>query len=158
MPLVAVERLYLETSVWNFLLADDAPEKQAATREFFELLSRRSWQILISALVTEEILNTPDESHRKRLLEAVRQRRPRTLPLTQEAQELAEKYILQGTLSRRHGVDAKHAAVAVVGRCDVILSWNLRHLVKVKTRREINAANLLNGYKMIEIATPEEML
>ena len=30
--------------------------------------------------------------------------------------------------------------------------------VKVKTRREINAANMLNGFRMIEIATPEEML
>ena len=40
----------------------------------------------------------------------------------------------------------------------MILSWNLRHLVKLKTRREINAANLLNGYKIIEIATPEELI
>ncbi|MBI4866063.1 MAG: hypothetical protein HY816_03845 [Candidatus Wallbacteria bacterium] len=78
--------------------------------------------------------------------------------MSDEALELAEKYILQGTLSRRSEVDAKHAAIAVVAGYDVILSWNLRHLVKVKTRREISAANLLNGYRMIEIATPEEML
>lgn len=69
-----------------------------------------------------------------------------------------EKYILQGTFSRRQELDARHVAAAVVAECDVIVSWNLRHMVKLKTRREVNAANLLNGYKMIEIATPEEML
>lgn len=67
-------------------------------------------------------------------------------------------YILQGTLSRRHLVDALHVASAVVADRDVVVSWNLRHLVKVKTRREVNAANLLNGYRTIEIATPEEMI
>jgi hypothetical protein len=36
--------------------------------------------------------------------------------------------------------------------------WNMQHLAKVKTRREINAANQLNGHKPIDIATPEEML
>ncbi|HPZ10241.1 MAG TPA: hypothetical protein PL110_19280 [Candidatus Eremiobacteraeota bacterium] len=29
-------KLYLDTSVINFLFADDAPEKQRVTQEFFE--------------------------------------------------------------------------------------------------------------------------
>lgn len=29
-------RLYLETSVWNFYFAEDAPEKRDITKEFFE--------------------------------------------------------------------------------------------------------------------------
>ncbi len=101
---------------------------------------------------------TRDDDRRAGLLEVVHKWQPRILPVSDEARELTEKYILQGTLSRRSEVDAKHAATAVVAGYDVIVSWNLRHLVKVKTRREISAANMLNGYKMIEIATPEEML
>lgn len=155
---MAVERLYLETSVWNFLFADDAPEKRLATERFFGLLPTRSWEIAISALVIKEVMATRDAGHRTRLVESIQQWKPRRLPVSEEALELAEKYILQGTLTKRQEIDARHAAVAVVAGYDVILSWNLRHLVKVKTRREINAANLLNGYKMIEIATPEEML
>jgi len=31
-------RLYIETTVPNFLFADDAPEKKAATEEFFKWL------------------------------------------------------------------------------------------------------------------------
>lgn len=155
---MAVERLYLETSVWSFLFAEDAPEKRQATEQFFELLPARRWEIAISELVIEEIVATRDANRRAGLLEVVRRWQPRNLAVSEEALELAEKYVLQGTLTKRQEVDARHVATAVVAGHDVILSWNLRHLVKVKTRREINAANLLNGYKMIEIATPEEML
>lgn len=33
-------KLYLETSVWNFYFADDAPEKRDITRQFFEQIQR----------------------------------------------------------------------------------------------------------------------
>jgi len=29
-------KLYLDTSVWNFYYADDAPEKMELTRQFFD--------------------------------------------------------------------------------------------------------------------------
>ncbi len=35
-PLAQQTRLYLDTSVLSFLLADDAPEKQVITQAFFE--------------------------------------------------------------------------------------------------------------------------
>jgi predicted nucleic acid-binding protein len=155
---VARERLYLETSVWNFLFADDAPEKQLVTKEFFALCPSRPWSLIVSQIVIDEIMDTPDVEHRARLLDAVHRQVPEFVDVSDEALELAEKYILQGTLSRRQEQDARHAAAAVVAECDVIVSWNLRHLVKLKTRREINAANMLNGYRMIEIVTPEELI
>jgi hypothetical protein len=34
---------------------------------------------------------------------------------------------------------------------------NMEHLVKLKTRREVNALNRLNGYPEVEIVTPEEV-
>ena len=54
--------------------------------------------------------------------------------------------------------DAQHVAIAVVRETDVVVSWNLEHIVKVKTRREVNAINQLRGYHAIELATPEEVL
>lgn len=152
------DRLYIETSVWNFLLVDDAPDKRAATEQFFDLVTPRQWEISISALVADEIAATPDPDRRSELQQLLIQRTPLVLPLSPPVFELAEKYIPQGTLSRKHLADALHVASAVVADRDVVVSWNLRHLVKVKTRREVNAANLLNGYRTIEIATPEEMI
>ncbi|MBI4866062.1 MAG: hypothetical protein HY816_03840 [Candidatus Wallbacteria bacterium] len=65
---MAVERLYLETSVWNFLLVEDAPERRAATERFFQILPARRWEIAISELVIDEITATRDENRRIGLL------------------------------------------------------------------------------------------
>ena len=54
--------------------------------------------------------------------------------------------------------DANHIAVASIHNCDVILSWNFKHIVKVKTKREVAGINLLKGYNSIDIYTPREII
>jgi hypothetical protein len=41
-------KLYLETSVWNFLFADDAPDKKAATEKLFSEIENGKYAIFIS--------------------------------------------------------------------------------------------------------------
>ncbi len=41
---------------------------------------------------------------------------------------------------------------------DLLLSWNFKHIVKMKTRRMVSATTRLAGYKEIEIWTPEEVI
>jgi len=62
-----------------------------------------------------------------------------------------------GVVPVRFRDDAVHIAVAVVNDLDVVVSWNLEHMVKLRTRTRVNAINRLNGYKEIEICTPEEV-
>ena len=50
--------LYLETSVWNFVFADDAPEKRDATKILFKEIREGKFEIYISDLVAAEIGNT----------------------------------------------------------------------------------------------------
>lgn len=50
--------------------------------------------------------------------------------------------------------DAVHIAIATVNSMDILVSWNFRHIVNLKTKREINAINLLNGYGHLEIVEP----
>ena len=40
---------------------------------------------------------------------------------------------------------------------DFLVSWNFRHMVKVKTKQMVNLINLQNGYKTIEIIAPPEL-
>ena len=35
--------------------------------------------------------------------------------------------------------------------------WNFSHLVKVRTRREVNLVNALEGYGPVEIVAPPEL-
>ncbi|MFH1051262.1 MAG: hypothetical protein V1779_10095 [bacterium] len=49
-------KIYLDTSVINFLFADDAPEKKEITIDFFEnFVNMNFYQTFISAYVIEEI-------------------------------------------------------------------------------------------------------
>jgi hypothetical protein len=45
-----------------------------------------------------------------------------------------------------------------VNNLDAILSWNFQHIVKMKTKREVVAINLIEGYKPIDIYTPGEVV
>ncbi len=49
-------KLYLETSVWNFYFADDAPEKKEITLPFFDEIKQGEYEIFISDMVIDEVL------------------------------------------------------------------------------------------------------
>ena len=54
--------------------------------------------------------------------------------------------------------DCQHIAAAILAGCDVITSWNFKHIVNVKTIRGVRAITNLEGYKMIEIWNPSVLL
>ena len=80
------------------------------------------------------------------------------LQLDAEALELANAYIAAAVLSPRMRADAQHIAIATIARVDVIVSWNFKHIVNLERIRGYNSVNLRNGYPMVEIRTPREVL
>jgi hypothetical protein len=60
-------------------------------------------------------------------------------------------------LSAKMRADAQHIAMATVGRVDVLVSWNFRHIVNLERIHGYNSVNLRKGYPMIEIRTPREV-
>jgi hypothetical protein len=53
--------------------------------------------------------------------------------------------------------DARHVAIATFYEIAYLVSWNFEHLVKVKTRRMVNSINILEGFREIEIVSPQEL-
>lgn len=53
--------------------------------------------------------------------------------------------------------DALHVAIATVNDIRYLLSWNFKHLVKVKTRRMVSLLNTNYEYSTIEIIAPPEL-
>jgi hypothetical protein len=80
------------------------------------------------------------------------------LDLTEEALELAERHIEAGVIGGAKRVDAQHIATATVHRVDVLVSWNFKHIVNLERIRGYNSVNLRNGYPLLEIRTPQEVL
>ena len=65
-------RIYLDTSVPNFLFADDSPENQEITIDFFKLyIETGRYSTFISEYVIAEINNTNDPSKKERLFQVI---------------------------------------------------------------------------------------
>ncbi|OQW90669.1 MAG: hypothetical protein BWK78_06450 [Thiotrichaceae bacterium IS1] len=148
-------KLYLETSAWNFYYAEDAPEKQAITRQFFARLP--NYEIFISELVHKEIARAKPE--RKRILSnLIEQHHPADLIINEAVLTLAASYRNKGVLPVKAVNDSIHAAIATVYEMDALISWNLRHLANLNRMQKINEVNLIQGYsRNLELITPVEV-
>ena len=150
-------KLYLETSVWNFYFADDAPEKREITQAFFDIIRQGGYEIFVSDAVIEEIGRANDEK-KQRLLNIIKEYDPKRLTINEEVMELSQKYILEEVFSANKVEDAIHAAVATVHEMDALISWNLKHLSNLEKMETINGINMKEGYfKRLELITPMEV-
>jgi hypothetical protein len=61
-------------------------------------------------------------------------------------------------LTAKMRADAQHIAIATAARVDVLVSWNFKHIVNLQRIHGYNSVNLRQGYPMIEIRTPREVL
>ncbi|MDP3766010.1 MAG: type II toxin-antitoxin system VapC family toxin [Nanoarchaeota archaeon] len=148
-------KLYIESSVFNFVFADDSPEKQKITKEFFAN-KLTNFDVYVSELVFNE-LNKTKEPKRSALLSLIANFPSKTLQTDKEAADLAEIYVKEKIIPEKFINDALHIAIATVNGIDIVVSWNMEHIVKVKTIVEVNKINLKKGYKQIIIVTPEEI-
>ena len=132
MPVIK-SKLYLETSIWNFLFVEDAPDKRKSTELLFQRISNDKHELYISDTVIAEI-EAASKSKKKQLLSAIEHYRPVQLASDKQVVELADIYLEAGVLSVTHYNDLLHLAFATTHDLNLLLSWNLKHLVKHKTR------------------------
>ena len=150
--------LYLETSFWNFIYADDAPEKRDATRRLLKEIKEGCYDIFVSEHVLAEISRTPDLKKRTLLEDSVRELNPTLLPANREVEELTAAYVRANFVSAKASTDLAHIAYASAYQCDVVVSWNLKHIVRLKTKVAVNGINKQLGYREVEIVVPEEVV
>ncbi len=150
--------LYIETSVWGFLLENNIPEKKRITEEFFEREKQKKDSLYISELVLFEINKISDENLKFKIMNKIRTVNPYILRYNSKIEDLAKKIIEMGTIPEKFVDDARHISYAIFYELDGIISWNMKHIVKFSTRKIVEAVCILNGFKKIEILTPEEVL
>ena len=124
-------KLYLETSVWNFFYADDAPEERDVTKYFFEYVDKGHYDVYYSDVVLFEI-NRAGESKRQILMELIRKYGLNELETTTEAENLADKYLEKKIIPAKKREDALHIGIATVAEVDAVITWNYRHLIGLR--------------------------
>ena len=152
------QRIYLDTSVISHLLHEDAPERMNDTLAFWEDLRAGRYEVMISEITMNE-LDRCGEPKRTELLNRLKELDYTFFPDTNEAEALANAYIEGGVLTRKSEDDCLHIATAVISGCSIIVSWNFKHMVKIKTIMGIRPINAARGYlNSLEIVTPTMML
>jgi len=147
------QRIYVDTSVVGGFF-DEKFEKE--TKLLFERLDNKEVVFVISEVLTSELENAPEWV--KTLLDKYSDDCFEKVPLTDEARELADKYILENVVGKTSYNDCCHIALATIHRVDVLASWNFKHIVNLTRIRGYNGVNLKNGYASIEIRNPKELI
>ena len=150
-------KLYIDTSVWNFALEAERRD-YFLTNSFFNYCAKsKDLSVYISDLVATEIDRASSEK-REKLLNLIDKFKPELFYSSNEAFELANIYVDEGLIPQKARDDAVHIAIASVNRCDFIVSWNFKHIVRAKTIKGVHLINLRESYGLIEITSPREFL
>ena len=150
--------IYVETSIPSFYYETrPEPKNQARrgwTRDWWELAK---WQDeLVSSLwVIREIESTP-EPKRTECIELLSD--IRLLQSAPEIDVLVEHYIENKVMPADADGDARHLAVATFWKCDVLASWNCKHIANANKTDHIRRVNAKLGYETPTLTTPLELL
>ena len=153
-----VSLIYVETSI---------PSYYFETRMPVEIRARRNWTIdwrdhsefderrVTSAAVLEELQRAP-EPKRQRCLDLISGLA--TLTYSNEVEEIIEAYHRHKVMPLEASADADHVALATFHRCDMLLTWNCRHIANANKFAHIRRINALLGYETPQLVTPLELL
>ena len=144
-------KIYVENSVIGGYYDDEFKEH---THKLFEDFKKGTYKPVISSQVIAELENgAPD--HVKENLETINYEE---YAVDDEMLKLAEKYMEQEIVSKNYYSDALHIAIATVIGVDVLVSWNFKHIVNLDKIKSFNSINLREGYNILEIRTPREVI
>jgi len=151
-------KIYIETSVVSHLDALDTPEKMADTLKLWEQIEAGMYEVYSSYLMLEEIgrCNEPKLSKLLKHLNEIEFNLIREI--TPEAEFIANELIKLGILTEKSLDDCTHIGLAVVNECDIIVSWNFKHMVNIRTISGVRGINAINGYRSIDIYSPNVLL
>src|SRR5215510_7420693 len=131
-------RIYLDTSIINFLYETDSPDFRKVTEVFFEnIIGKSKVDAFISNIVIDEINKTESESKRAFLLSTF-EKYDNIITLVAEDDEiineiafLGENYIKNGIIPEKKIADSLHIAYTTIFQMDILLSWNFQHLANI---------------------------
>ncbi|MHC6202777.1 PIN domain-containing protein [Breznakiellaceae bacterium SP9] len=145
-------KVYLDTSIINFLYVEDSPDYRKATEIFFEnIVAENKIETYISNIVIDEINKTENENKRNTLLETFEKYiNIKTLVAEDDVMDeiafLGENYIKNNIIPQKKLADSLHVAYTTIFQMDILLSWNFQHLANVNKEQRIVLLNKALGY------------
>lgn len=152
------QTIYIETTIPSYYYNSrpDAELKVLSkwTREWWDD-RRHEYSLVTSVAVLDEL------SQGKHPLQKEKLAMIGPLPLlevTPHVLDVADAYIANKAMPDEPRGDALHLALASVSKCDILLSWNCRHLVNPRKAEHIEALNTKMHLHIPRLFTPFELL
>lgn len=145
-------RIYADTSVFGGVFD---VEFESPSKRFFEEIEAGKFTLVTSAIVAAEIEPAPKDI--RSFFEKYSKIAEVAIP-DEKTFHLQNEYIKSGVVNKDSDADALHVALATISKCDIIVSWNFRHIVHFDKIPKFNAVNVLNGYQEIGIYSPMEVI
>ena len=146
-------RIYADTSVIGGCLDAEFRDESIA---LLNMVRRGEAVLLVSSHLVQEIADAPPEV--REVLASLPDEHLERLNVTDEALVLQAAYLQAAIVGPAAADDALHVALATVGRADLIVSWNFRHIVHFDKIRRFNAINRFHGYQGVDIRSPREVI
>lgn len=145
-------KIYADTSVFGGVFDQEFSEP---SKQFFVEVDAGRFELVTSAVVEAEIEPAQEKI---RMFFAKYAGSAIIADASKEALELQSQYIASGVVIAKSLNDALHVAIATVSGCDLIVSWNFKHIVHFDKIPKYNAVNVLCGYVKIGIYSPLEVI
>lgn len=150
-------KLYFDTSFVNYLFAEDTPLKMADTLALWEDILQGKYEVFLSDTTIIEIEKC-DDPRLSLMKEKLSEIEYTHIANNAEIKALASQYIKNKILPAKSELDSMHIASAAYAECDMIVSWNFKHLVNVRTNDGVRYVNKVNNYKEIQIVSPNMLV
>jgi predicted nucleic acid-binding protein len=151
--------IYVETTIPSFCTERragiDIKARRDWTREWWDN-PRPDQRLVTSAVVFEELGKIPDAARRNESIALVR--RLEELDYTAEVAEIAAVYLQHKLMPAEAIGDADHLALASFYNCDMLVTWNCKHLANANKLGHIRRVNALLGLRTPLLVTPLELL
>ena len=151
-------KVYVDTSVISCLDAPQTPERMIQTQLFWETAKRGEYEIVISSITLAEMDACPEPKRSFMWVKLSEIPFLTRIGLFDNAAQLASLYIDEGGLPPSSLNDALHIAIATIKQCDIVASWNLKHMVNMRAKKIIEKVNTENNLKRLEIGLPSVLI
>lgn len=143
----------MDTSDISHLDQQDAPERMNETHTLWDRIIAGDFDVVVSDVTIGE-LEACTSKKRDTLFRYLAQIPHEAIAVDDRTIEIASRFIDLGVLRQKSFDDCQHIAAAIVSGCDVIVSWNFKHIVNHKTMMGVKAITALEGYDDVLIYTP----
>jgi hypothetical protein len=148
-----IQRVYIDTSVIGGCF--DVEFEEWSNRLFKDFKTGKRIAV-VSDITLDELTDAPEKVRNN--FETIPDKFLEIIISDVETRNLAGRYISEKVISGKFYEDALHIAISTIHHVNVLASWNFKHIVNLDRIRMYNSVNLKNGYSILEIRTPREIL